>query len=107
MTPVLDRTSALFKALGSPVRLAVVTTLDEHGPLCVHELVDRLGASQPLVSQHLRVLRDADVVRGVRRGKEIAYEIADLHVAHIVADALRHTGEQHPAEGVARTEATA
>src|SRR5580765_3652676 len=107
MTPGLDRTSELFKALGSPLRLAVVTTLDEHGPLCVHELVDRLEASQPLVSQHLRVLRGADVVRGVRRGKEIAYEIADLHVAHIVADALRHTGEQHPAEGVARTEATA
>jgi ArsR family transcriptional regulator, zinc-responsive transcriptional repressor len=105
MTPVLDRTSALFKALGSPLRLAVVTTLDEHGPLCVHELVDRLGASQPLVSQHLRVLRGADVVRGVRRGKEIAYEIADAHVAHIVADALRHTGEA-PAPAL-RAEATA
>jgi DNA-binding transcriptional ArsR family regulator len=105
MTPELDRTSALFKALGSPLRLAVVTTLDEQGPLCVHELVDRLGASQPLVSQHLRVLRGADVVRGVRRGKEIAYEIADAHVAHIVADALRHTGET-PAPAL-RGEATA
>ena len=82
-----------------------ITTLDEQGPLCVHELVDRLGASQPLVSQHLRVLRGADVVRGVRRGKEIAYEIADAHVAHIVADALRHTGET-PAPAL-RGEATA
>ena len=96
----------LLKALAAPLRIGIVTELAS-GPRCVHELVDALGAPQPLVSQHLRVLRGADVVRGVRRGKEIAYEIADLHVAHIVADALRHTGEQHPAEGVARTEATA
>jgi ArsR family transcriptional regulator, zinc-responsive transcriptional repressor len=89
----LEPVSALFKALGSPLRLAVVTALDEAGPLCVHELVSRLGVPQPLVSQHLRVLREADVVRGVRRGKEIAYEIADAHVAHVVRDAVRHTSE--------------
>lgn len=89
----VEAASTLFKALGSPLRLAVVTTLDEQGPLCVHELVTRLGVPQPLVSQHLRILRDADLVRGVRRGKEIAYEIADAHVAHVVRDAIRHTGE--------------
>jgi DNA-binding transcriptional ArsR family regulator len=98
----LEAASALFKALGSPLRLGVMTTLDQHGPLCVHELVERLEVPQPLVSQHLRVLRDADLVRGVRRGKEIAYEIADLHVANVVRDAIRHTGEaadepSHPA----------
>ena len=89
----LEAASALFKALGSPLRLGVLTTLDLQGPLCVHELVTRLGVPQPLVSQHLRVLREADLVRGVRRGKEIAYEIADAHVAHVVRDAIRHTGE--------------
>lgn len=90
----LEPVSALFKALGSPLRLAVVTALDEAGPLCVHELVSRLGVPQPLVSQHLRVLREADLVRGVRRGKEIAYEIADVHVAHVVRDAVRHAREE-------------
>lgn len=95
----LQTASVLFKALGSPLRLDVVTTLDEVGPLCVHELVSRLGVPQPLVSQHLRVLREADVVRGVRRGKEIAYEIADAHVAHVVRDAVRHAGEPDPGRG--------
>jgi DNA-binding transcriptional ArsR family regulator len=88
-----EAASALFRALGSPVRVRVVTALDEHGRLCVHELVELLDLPQPLVSQHLRVLRGADVVRGTRRGKEIAYEIADQHVAHIVRDAVRHTSE--------------
>jgi ArsR family transcriptional regulator, zinc-responsive transcriptional repressor len=92
-TADLEPVSALFKALGSPLRLAVLTDLDEAGPLCVHELVSRLGVPQPLVSQHLRVLREADLVRGVRRGKEIAYEIADVHVAHVVRDAVWHARE--------------
>jgi DNA-binding transcriptional ArsR family regulator len=95
----LRAASVLFKALGSPLRLALMTSLDEAGPLCVHELVSRLGVAQPLVSQHLRVLRRADLVRGVRRGKEIAYEIADLHVAHVVRDGVRHAVQIRPFDG--------
>jgi DNA-binding transcriptional ArsR family regulator len=56
-------------------------------------LVDTLGAPQPLVSQHLRVLRGAGIVRGSRRGREIAYSLTDEHVAHIVADAVSHSRE--------------
>lgn len=51
-----------FKALSGETRLAIVHHLIG-GAACVHELVDALGLSQPLVSQHLRVLRGADVVR--------------------------------------------
>ena len=61
----------LLKALAAPLRIGIVTELAS-GPRCVHELVDALGAPQPLVSQHLRVLRGAQVVRGARRGREIA-----------------------------------
>lgn len=88
----MTSTAALFKALSTPTRLSIVHRLAA-GPACVHELVDELGLSQPLVSQHLRVLRGADVVRGTRRGKEIAYAIADEHVSHLVADALAHAVE--------------
>jgi ArsR family transcriptional regulator, zinc-responsive transcriptional repressor len=90
----LGRASDLFKALSAPVRLALLTELDRSGPLCVHELVSRLGSPQPLVSHHLRILREADVVRSVRRGKEVEYAIADSHVAHIVTDAVRHAAER-------------
>jgi DNA-binding transcriptional ArsR family regulator len=68
----------------------------------VHELVDALGVAQPLVSQHLRVLRGAGVVRGARRGREIEYSLTDEHIAHIVADAVSHAREgRPPAEVVA------
>lgn len=86
-------TAALFKSLSTETRLSIVHRLLA-GPACVHELVSELGVSQPLVSQHLRVLRGADVVRGTRRGKEIAYMIADEHVGHLVVDALAHGDEE-------------
>jgi DNA-binding transcriptional ArsR family regulator len=82
----------LLRALAAPIRVAIVTALAD-GERCVHELVEQLGAPQPLVSQHLRVLRGAGVVRGSRRGREIAYSLVDEHVAHIVADAVSHAGE--------------
>lgn len=82
----------LLRALASPLRIALVTELAA-GPRCVHELVDALGAPQPLVSQHLRVLRSARLVSGQRRGREIAYSLIDEHIAHIVADAVSHAQE--------------
>ena len=63
-------------------------------PRCVHELVDRLDVSQPLVSQHLRVLRGARLVSTQRRGKEVVYTLTDDHVSHIATDALRHVQEE-------------
>jgi DNA-binding transcriptional ArsR family regulator len=83
----------LLRALAAPVRIAIITKLGE-GPRCVHELVESTGAPQPLVSQHLRVLRGAGVVRGERRGREITYSLTDEHIAHIVADAISHAFER-------------
>ncbi|WP_244970720.1 ArsR/SmtB family transcription factor [Gordonia jinghuaiqii] len=82
----------LLRALASPTRVAIVLSLRERVQ-CVHELVGHLGLSQPLVSQHLRVLKDAGVVRGERNGREITYELLDDHIAHIVVDALAHSME--------------
>ena len=90
----------LLKALASPVRLATVIELCE-GPRCVHELQSALTSSgrevsQPLLSQHLRVLRDAGLVTTTRRGTEITYQLADTHVGHIVNDTVRHSQEERP-----------
>ena len=85
----------LLRALAAPIRVAIVAELS-HGERCVHELVAQLGAAQPLVSQHLRVLRGAGVVRGARRGREIAYSLVDSHVADIIADAVSHAREGRP-----------
>lgn len=95
-TDAYARAGELLRALAAPVRIAIVTELSVNGERYVHELVERLSVAQPLVSQHLRVLRGAGVVRAERRGREIAYSLVDDHVAHIVADAVTHVGEQRP-----------
>jgi DNA-binding transcriptional ArsR family regulator len=49
--------------------------------------------SQPLVSQHLRILRGARLVGVERHGREAVYSLIDHHVAHIVVDAVNHSKE--------------
>ena len=92
----VSRAAELLRTLGTSHRLSIVLELDR-GPRCVHELVEHLGASQSLVSQHLRVLRNTGLVAGSRRGKETVYSLTDDHVAHIARDALSHSSEPpHP-----------
>lgn len=88
----IDAACALLRALGTPHRLAIVLELG-HGPRCVHELVDRLGISQSLTSQHLRILRSSGLVVGARRGKETEYSLADDRVARTARDAIAHSHE--------------
>ena len=82
----------LLRALAAPVRIAIVLQLRE-ADRCVHELVDSLGVAQPLISQHLRVLKAAGVVDGQRHGREVVYRLVDEHLSHIVVDAVVHAEE--------------
>jgi ArsR family transcriptional regulator len=59
----------IAKALGDPVRLQLVDVLRRHaGQVCVCELVPLFDLSQPTLSHHLKVLRDAGIVDSERRG---------------------------------------
>lgn len=88
----LSAAGDLLRALAAPVRIAIVLELREHDR-CVHELVETLGVAQPLISQHLRVLKAAGVVRGERHGREVVYRLVDEHLSHIVVDAVAHVEE--------------
>jgi DNA-binding transcriptional ArsR family regulator len=83
----------LLRALAAPLRIAIVMELAD-GPKYVHQIVETLRVTQPLVSQHLRVLRGAGIVRGTRSGREISYSLIDDHIAHIVTDAVHHAREE-------------
>jgi ArsR family transcriptional regulator len=89
---VLGAAGDLLRALAAPVRIAIVLQLLE-SDRCVHDLVDALRVAQPLISQHLRVLKSAGVVHGERRGREVVYSLVDDHLAHIVVDAVAHVEE--------------
>lgn len=89
---VLIDAGDLLRALAAPVRIAIVLQLRD-ADRCVHELVAALDVAQPLISQHLRVLKTAGVVQGDRRGREVVYRLVDDHLAHIVIDAVAHVQE--------------
>jgi ArsR family transcriptional regulator len=64
-----ERIAVVAKALGDPIRLQLVDVLRKHaGKVCVCELVPLFDLSQPTVSHHLKVLRDAGIVDSERRG---------------------------------------
>ena len=95
--PGLTGATELFRALSSPIRLFVVLELAAE-PRCVHELseaIRRSGrvVSQPLLSQHLRVLRDAGLVTTTRRGTEVTYGLVDDRLGRIVHDAIGHSAD--------------
>jgi len=64
-----ERLATVAKALGDPIRLQLVDVLRKHaGKVCVCELVPLFDLSQPTVSHHLKVLRDAGLVASERQG---------------------------------------
>ena len=71
----LKQLTHLFRALSHPTRLRIVNLL--HGQsLCVGELQEVLGLSQPFISRHLAILRAANLVRGRRQGPRVCYSMA-------------------------------
>jgi ArsR family transcriptional regulator len=64
-----ERMALVAKALGDPIRMQLVDVLRKHaGKVCVCELVPLFDLSQPTVSHHLKVLRDAGIVGSERSG---------------------------------------
>lgn len=67
-------TEAAFTALADPTRRDLMDAL-RSGPLCVSDLVIRQGVAQPSVSKHLKVLREAGLVRVQAEGQRRRYEL--------------------------------
>jgi ArsR family transcriptional regulator len=65
-----EATATLFRALADPGRVRIVNVLATSGePVCVCELIEPLGLSQPTVSHHLKKLADAGLVEREQRGR--------------------------------------
>ncbi len=72
-----DDMAATFAALGDPVRLRIVSMLAAapEGTACGCDLEGPLGLSQPTVSHHLKILREAGLVEGDRQGRWVHYRV--------------------------------
>jgi ArsR family transcriptional regulator len=80
------RMASVAKALGDPIRLQLIDVLRKHaGKVCVCELVPLFELSQPTVSHHLKVLRDAGLVDSERQGLWAYY--------YVIPNALQELSE--------------
>jgi len=79
-----ERAAAVFRALGHPTRVWLVRRLAAE-VRCVCELMAELGADQPILSQHLQVLKRAGVVWSRREGNRINYGLTDPGYSRMVS----------------------
>ena len=90
---------SLFSALANEIRLRCLLLLQQQGELCVCELTHALGLSQPMVSRHLAVLRDAGIVTDRRAAIWIYYSLNPAlpdWARQVLAETARGAGDQQP-----------
>src|SRR5262245_19172082 len=92
MRPSSDTDIRLLQAAADPTRLAILRQLSDLGETCACDL-GHPGISQPTLSHHLRVLREAGWVDGERRGTWVYYTIRPDAVARFAQVAGRLGGE--------------
>ncbi|MEO6038656.1 MAG: metalloregulator ArsR/SmtB family transcription factor [Saprospiraceae bacterium] len=85
----LRRSSNIFRALAHPLRMRMVSIIWNQDSICVNEIFEALGIEQSLASQHLRILRQAQLVTTKRQGKFIYYAV-DQDKMLAVSRALTH-----------------
>ena len=83
----------LFKVFGDSTRIKILWALDE-AEMCVCDIAFLLNMTQSAVSHQLRVLKQADLVKNRRDGKNVFYSLDDEHVKQIFNQGLIHISEE-------------
>jgi ArsR family transcriptional regulator, arsenate/arsenite/antimonite-responsive transcriptional repressor len=76
-----DQLAARFKALADPTRVAIINCLSAADEVCVCNLTETFDLSQPTISHHLKILRQAGLVESSRRGTWAYYRLVPEAVA--------------------------
>ncbi len=87
--PLTDRDAeplaSMFKALGDPVRLRLLSLIAAQDEACVCDLVGAFAVTAPTISHHLKVLREAGLITGQRRGTWVYYRVVPAALARLGA----------------------
>lgn len=81
--PERDELAARFKALADPTRVAIINSLSAADEVCVCNLTGTFHLSQPTISHHLKVLREAGLVESSRRGTWAYYRLVPAAIAEL------------------------
>ena len=89
---IMDFIGELFKGFADPTRVHILSLLLKQ-ELCVGDIAEGVALSQSAVSHQLRLLKQMDLIKFRREGKNILYSLADDHVRTILEMGLEHVME--------------
>lgn len=99
---LIDEAAKIYGVLSNSTRIKILYFLYyQENDVPVNEIVRNLGMSQPVVSRQLAILRQYQLVRFHREGKQVFYVVDDPHVVEMINDMLNHVrheikGRPHP-----------
>lgn len=82
----LEHSAALFKALSDPTRLRILRSISQVGQLCECNIVPGFELSQPTISYHLKILREAGLIHSQRRGQWVYHTVNQKAILGAVHD---------------------
>lgn len=80
----LENAANRLKAMAHPVRIAIIEILDQNGPLCVSDIFVKLDIEQASASHHLNILKNRNILKSERTGKNIIYSLNNEMISEIV-----------------------
>ena len=88
----LDAIAELFKGFADPTRVHILSLLAQE-ELCVTDISEKVALSQSAISHQLRILKQMQLIKFRRDGKNVLYSLADDHVKTILEMGLEHVLE--------------
>lgn len=85
---MIEDSSEILRAIAHPLRVSLLNFIEKEQPIKVYEIHSQLSLDQSLASQHLKILRDANLVRTERKGKNIYYTVDRPKITHIIKNIL-------------------
>lgn len=79
-----EKFSRFFFALGDTTRQQILLVFEPNEEICVNDIARLFPLSRPAISHHLKVLRNAEVLRCEKRGKEVYYRVNYPHCAEVL-----------------------
>ncbi|GAA0138141.1 metalloregulator ArsR/SmtB family transcription factor [Paenibacillus sp. YSY-4.3] len=84
----------MFKALSDPNRMKIAYLLQQKEELCVCDVASILDSSVATASHHLRLLKQMDITKSRKEGKNVFYSLKDHHIQTLITMTLEHQKEK-------------
>lgn len=80
----MEKQSKILKAMGHPLRLEIINLLGKNGDMCVCKIQEKFNSSQSNLSQHLKILKEADILESTKVGGWVHYDLKNKDVMKII-----------------------